>query len=146
MCIRDSPLAEDLTSDVFERVVKQIHTWRPVGKPFIAWLYTIAGNLVINHTKRQNRIEWLPLNDQEVYSGDSLMAQIGKKLETEKIAEALNQLTEEQRQVIILRFLQQQTVTTVAKAIGKSDASIKSLQRRAINALRRILEKEGAHV
>lgn len=74
------------------------------------------------------------------------MAQIGKKLETEKIAEALNQLTEEQRQVIILRFLQQQTVTTVAKAIGKSDASIKSLQRRAINALRRILEKEGAHV
>ncbi len=144
--VGERPLAEDLTSDVFERMVKQIHSWRPVGKPFVAWLYTIAGNLVINHTRRQGRIEWLPLNDKEVYSGDSLMAQIGKKIESEKLADALNQLTEEQRQVIILRFLQQQTVLKVAQAIGKSDASIKSLQRRAINALRRILEKEGAHV
>ena len=74
------------------------------------------------------------------------MAQIGKKLEREQIAEALNQLTEEQRQVIILRFLRQEPVKTVAKMIGKSDASIKSLQRRAINALRKILEKEGVHV
>lgn len=144
--VGERPLAEDLTSDVFERMVKQIHTWRPVGKPFIAWLYTIAGNLVINHVRRQNLVEWQPLYDTEVYSGDSLMAQIGKKLEREKLAEALNQLTEEQRQVIILRFLQQQPVKTIAKTIGKSDASIKSLQRRAINALRRILESEGAHV
>ncbi len=144
--VGERPLAEDLTSDVFERMVKQIQTWRPTGKPFIAWLYTIAGNLVINHVRRQNLVEWYPLNETEVYSGDSLMAHIGKKLEREKLAAALNQLTEEQRQVIILRFLQQQPVKAIAKTIGKSDASIKSLQRRAINALRRILENEGAHV
>lgn len=146
--VGERQLAEDLTSDVFERMVKQIHTWRPVGKPFVAWLYTIASNLVVNHIRRHGRFEWLSISERDDVSSESLMTLISRNLEREQVAAALNELTEEQRQVIILRYLQQQPVKAVAKAVGKSDASIKSLQRRAINALRRMLEfeMEGDHV
>lgn len=144
--VGDRPLAEDLTSDVFERMVTKIDDWRPMGKPFIAWLYTIAGNIVRNHIKRQKRIEWLPLNERDAEYGDSLMAQIGKKLQREQLAQALNQLTEEQRQVIILRFLQGESITAVAESLGKTETGIKALQRRAIKALGRILETAGGHV
>ncbi|MEM8856750.1 MAG: sigma-70 family RNA polymerase sigma factor [Chloroflexota bacterium] len=140
------PLAEDLTSDVFERMVTKIDDWRPMGKPFIAWLYTIAGNLVRNHIKRNNRIEWLPLDERDSDLGESLMAQIGKKLQKEQLVRALNQLTEEQRQVIVLRFLQGDSIAVVANALGKTETGIKALQRRAIQALGRNLGQEGAHV
>lgn len=140
------PLAEDLTSDVFERMVTKIDDWRPMGKPFVAWLYTIAGNLVRNHIKRNSKIEWLPLDERDSDLGDSLMAQIGRKLQKEKLAQALNQLTEEQRQVIILRFLQGEPIAAVARALEKTETGVKALQRRAIQALGRTLGKEGTHV
>lgn len=140
------PLAEDLTSDVFERMVTKIDDWRPMGKPFVAWLYTIAGNIVRNHIKRNKRIEWLPLDERDSDSGDSLMAQIGRKLQKEQLAQAMDQLTEEQRQVIILRFLKGEPIAAVASALGKTETGIKALQRRAIQALGRILGTEGAHV
>ena len=144
--VGDQALAEDLTSDVFERMVMKIDNWKPMGKPFIAWLYTIAGNLIRNHLKRQNRIKWFSLNDGDEDTGESLMTQIGKKLQHEQLARALTQLTEEQQQVIILRFLQGESIAAVAAAIGKTETGIKALQRRAIKSLGRILEKEGVHV
>ena len=144
--VGERSLAEDLTSDVFERMVIKIDDWKPMGKPFIAWLYTIAGNLVRNHLKRQKRITWLSLNERDADSGEKLMTLIGKKLQHEQLARALNQLTEDQRQVIILRFLQGESITAVASAVGKTETGIKALQRRAIHSLGRILEKEGVHV
>ncbi len=144
--IGEQALAEDLTSDVFERMVMKIDDWKPMGKPFIAWLYTIAGNIVRNHVKRQQRIKWLSLNEQDADTGENLMTQIGKRLQHEQLARALGQLTEEQQQVIILRFLQGESIAAVAAAIGKTETGIKALQRRAINSLGRILEKDGVHV
>ena len=144
--VGDRQLAEDLTSDVFERMVTKIDDWKPMGKPFVAWLYTIAGNLVRNHVKRQSRIEWLPLNERDSDIGDSLMTRISKKLQREQLVRALNQLTEDQRQIIILRFLQGESISAVANAVGKSETGVKAMQRRAIKALGRILEVERAHV
>lgn len=142
------PLAEDLTSDVFERMVTKIDTWRPSedGKPFIAWLYTIAGNLVRNHIKRDKHFEWLPLDERDSDDGESVMAQIGNKMQKEQLAKALLELTEDQRQIIILRFIKGQPIAVVAETAGKTETGIKALQRRAINALRRALETEGVHV
>ncbi|MFT5193129.1 MAG: RNA polymerase sigma-70 factor (ECF subfamily) [Cellvibrionaceae bacterium] len=144
------PLAEDLTSDVFERMVTKIDTWRPIngenGKPFIAWLYTIAGNLVRNHIKRDKHFEWLPLDERDSDDGESVMAQIGNLLQKEQLAKALLELTEDQRQIIFLRFINGQPIATVAQIVGKTETSIKALQRRALIALRKALKTEGVHV
>lgn len=134
-------LAEDLTSDVFERMVGKINSWRPMGKPFVAWLYTIAGNLIRNHLKRTGRVEMVPLSDRDPFVGESVMGQIGQKLQREQLANAINRLTEDQRQVIILRFLKGEPIGKVASIVGKSETGIKALQRRALNALRRIFEE-----
>lgn len=140
------PLAEDLTSDVFERMVTKIDSWQPTGKPFISWLYTIAGNLVRNHVKRENSIEWNPLDERESDEGESLMAQVGKKIQIEHLAKAMVQLTEDQRQVILLRFIKGKPISAVAEMLGKTETGIKALQRRAINALGKVMAEEGIHV
>lgn len=145
-------LAEDLTSDVFERMVSKIDSWQPGDKPFIAWLYTIAGNLVRNDIKRHKRITWLSLEDHDSKnplaeeSEAGLMAQISKSLQSQQIIQSINKLTEDQRQVVILRFIQGLPTAEVAQKLGKPETSIKALQRRAIGALRRVLEVEGQHV
>ncbi len=144
--VGDQALAEDLTSDVFERMVMKIDNWKPMGKPFIAWLYTIAGNLVRNHLKRQQLIKWISLNERDPDTSENLMTQISKRIQHEQLAKALRQLTEDQQQVIILRFLQGESIAAVAAAIGKTETGIKALQRRAINSLGRILEKDSVHV
>ena len=144
--VNDQALAEDLTSDVFVKMVTKIDSFQPKGKPFVAWLYTIAGNLVRNSVKRRGRFTWLPLSDQDEDGGESLMSTIARKLNREMLTSALNKLTEDQRQVIILRFLNGQPIATVARLIGKTETSVKALQRRAIKSLRRELEKEGFYV
>lgn len=139
-------LAEDLTSDVFERMVSKLDSYTVGERPFIAWLYTIAGNLIKNHIKRQSKFTWLPINEQDVKEEDGLITRIAKKLSIEQLSKALNELTEDQKQVITLRFLQDEPIASVAQTLGKTETGIKALQRRAINALRREFEKDGAHV
>ena len=152
--IGQRPLAEDLTGDVFERMVSKLDSYVVRERPFIAWLYTIAGNLVRNHIKRQNSIQWLPLNEQDSSElgsdelrsqEDNLMTRLSKKLNLEQLSAALNELTEDQKSVIILRFLKNEPISSVAKTLGKTETGIKALQRRAINTLRRELEKDSVH-
>lgn len=144
--VGERPLAEDLTSDVFERMVTKLDSYVIGERPFIAWLYTIAGNLVKNHHKRNNRIQWLPISEQDVQEEDNLMKRLSKKLSMEQLSEALEALTDDQKDVIVLRFLKSESISTVAESLGKTETGIKALQRRAINALRRELQKDGAHV
>jgi RNA polymerase sigma-70 factor (ECF subfamily) len=61
----------------------------------------------------------------------------------EKLRRALAQLTDEQRQVVILKFVQGLDNRTIAKVLGRREGAIKSLQYRALQALKRILEQEG---
>lgn len=143
--VGERPLAEDLTSDVFERMVAKIDTFKVGNKPLIAWLYTIAGNLVKNKMKRQNLVTWLPLDEQQSSKEQSVSNTIAAKLSAEQLRDALQHLTEEQRQVIILRFLQDERIKDVAEQTGNTETGVKALQRRAINALRRTLTEEGSH-
>lgn len=140
------PLAEDLTGDVFERMVTRIDTFQPGNKPIRAWLYTIAGNLIKNKMKRQSKLTWLPLDEQQSSDEPGVGTAVAERLKREQLRDALQQLTEEQRRVIILRFMQDEPIKDVASLIGKTETSVKALQRRGINALRRALDQEGAHV
>ncbi len=143
--VGNQQLAEDLTGDVFVRMVSKINTFTPGQRPFLAWLYTVAGNLVRDHMRREKRLTWLPLNERETDGEDGLMSKIGRKIKQEQLVAALAELTDEQRQVIVLRFIEGEPSQAVAKKLGKTLTGIKALQRRAINALRRQLEQEGAY-
>lgn len=138
-------LAEDLTGDTFVRMVSKLDTYQANDKPFLAWLYTVAGNLVRDHMRRANLVQWMPLNERDSDEGESVMGQIAQKLKQEQLVSALRELTEEQRDVIVLRFIEGRSIKDVASHLGKTLTGVKALQRRAINALRRQLEMEGVH-
>jgi RNA polymerase sigma-70 factor (ECF subfamily) len=144
--VGEQRLAEDLTGDVFVKMVSKIDTYVSDERPFIAWLYTIAGNLVRDHIRRQQRITWLPLQDQEKDHKESLVNTVDQQLTQEEILTALEQLTDAQREVIILRFLKGETTPIVAKTIGNTVTGVKALQRRALSALKKQLQQRGVYV
>ncbi len=139
--------AEDLTAEVFVRLVDKIHTFKPGKKPILAWLYTIAGNLVTDHHRRNGRATWLPLSalpsKTEAHSNGHSPAQtIQKKQAHHRLFAAMGQLTEDQRQVVLLKFVERRSNLETAAILGKTEGAVKALQHRALATLRRTLEKD----
>jgi RNA polymerase sigma-70 factor (ECF subfamily) len=132
-------VAEDLTSDVFVKLVDKIDGFTYCGRPILAWLYTIARNLVNDHHRRRGRSEVVPLD--EGLRADCVDPEdaAASALDRGRLSAALEGLTEDQRQVIILKFLDDLDNHTVAQILDKSYGAVKSLQHRGLNALYRAL-------
>ena len=133
--------AEDLTSDVFVRMVEKIDQFTYRGRPLLAWLYTIARNLVADHYRHFGRYEMLPLDEGLMADTTNPEDAANLVLNQRRLAAALEQLTEWQRQVIILKFFEGMENQAVAKIVDKSVGAVKSLQHRGLAALRRIFDQ-----
>ncbi|MBZ0290000.1 MAG: sigma-70 family RNA polymerase sigma factor [Anaerolineae bacterium] len=145
--VNDVLLAEDLTGDVFTRALKSMATYRDQGKPFVAWLYRIAHARVVDYYRMSNRrpkesdVEAEPIPVNANMDEGILRRQAAKSLR-----EAISTLTDEQQQVVILRFIEGQPIETVAEMMGKNANAIKALQHRALRALASRLERAGFDV
>jgi RNA polymerase sigma-70 factor, ECF subfamily len=143
--VADANLAQDLTGEVFVRMVQNLDRFEARGRPLLAWLYTIARNLVVDHHRAEARAFHLPLDEAfEVPvdgEGDPVRV-VDRKLEADCLAAALRHLTEEQRQVILLKFVEDLGNVEIAKMLAKSEGAVKALQHRALSALRRALKTE----
>lgn len=143
--VADPAAAEELTATVFVRMVEHIQEYRDQGKPFIAWLYTIARHLLADYYHQVDRVGQLPVNGNLATRTAGPEVEAEKHLAADCLARALRQLTEEQRQVIIGKFLEDRSNTEMAELMGKNEGSIKSLQHRALAALRRAIGEEGCY-
>ncbi len=141
--VGDVATAEDLTSEVFVRLVEKSHQLVYRGRPLLAWLYTIARNLITDYHRRAGRATMFPLDERLVAGTIDLAKAPDHALTQQMLATALARLTEDQRQVILLKFFEGLTNETVARTLGKSIGSVKSLQHRGLAALRRILKPTG---
>ncbi|MCB8944961.1 MAG: sigma-70 family RNA polymerase sigma factor [Ardenticatenaceae bacterium] len=141
----DPALAEDITADVFERMVLHLPNFVVGERPLRAWLYTIARNRLLDHLRLHGKNGWSSLDEQLPSSASSLEEQSHHRLEQDRVAEALAHLTDEQREVVILRFLEEYNVAETAAVMGKKAGAVKTLTRRALAALRRLLEREIEH-
>jgi RNA polymerase sigma-70 factor (ECF subfamily) len=135
-------IAEDLASEVFVRLVEKIEGFTYRGHPLRAWLYTIARNLVHDHHRRSGRTDHVPLDERLALAAGTPDPEsvADSALNQERLAEALDCLTEDQRQVVILRFLEGLDCKTVAQVVDKSYGAVKALQHRGLAALRRVFE------
>ncbi len=140
-------LAEDLTGDVFMRMLTALPGYRSLGLPFRAWLYRIAHNRLVDHFRSDGRRVWLALEavEGQIGEGDPAPA-IEQKLLVERVGRALSQLDENQREVVTLRFIAGLSLQETALAMGRSEAAVKSLQHRSLAALRRTLAQEPEQV
>jgi len=131
---------EDLTSEVILKMIKALKNQR--GN-FHAWIYKIAANTIIDfYRKRAKRAE-VSFTELPHEIPDKSPAFSEQVLTQERLRKALNNITEEQRQVIILKFIQGYNNEEVAKIMGKSIGAAKVLQFRALRSLRKYLERKG---
>lgn len=142
--IGESHLAEDLTGQVFLRMLEAIQNQRAWQTSFSGWLYRIAHNIIIDHYRRRGRAQQTSLEDTPdlpAQQGDPMEA-VAEHLSQEQLRAAIKRLTAEQAQVIVLRFLEGLNIAEVSKIMQKSEGAIKALQYRAVTSLREILEEE----
>lgn len=134
--------AEDLTGQVFMRMLEAIRAGQGWKTSFSGWLYRIAHNLVIDFYRRRGRASFVDIDEAPpiVATEDEPARRVQANLDREDLRAALNQLTEEQAQVITLRFLEDLSIAEVAAIMGKNEGAIKALQYRAVLALRRIMQ------
>ena len=135
-------LSEDIISETYLRMVEKIDTYTFYGAPFKAWLYRIAHNLAINAMKRERNTVDVDSTAAIAPTGDPA-ATIEARLETEALRSALAELTEEQQQVVLLRFVAGQTSREVAEAMDKTENAVKQMLFRALRSLGRLMEAQG---
>ncbi len=139
--VGDQQIAEDLTATVFVEALKGIDSYVSRGRPLLAWLYTIARNVVNYHhrslfRKKASQGIWGRAPSTE---GLDEMSDPASAVERWDLREAVSRLSSEQRDVIILRYFVGLTTPEVAGVVGKHERAVYSLHTRAIKALRRHL-------
>jgi len=134
--VGSSALAEDLTADVFVKMLHGIQSYSVQGVPFSAWLYRIARNRVIDHMRRQPEKADLSLEEARVETIASGETTLEQALQRDELLKAVQVLTDDQRQVIILKFIEDMDNATIAAVMGKTEGAVKSLQHRALDTLR----------
>jgi RNA polymerase sigma-70 factor (ECF subfamily) len=140
--VRDDAVAEDLTAQVFLKALEGLPAYEPSGKPFLAWLYRIAYARVVDHWRKQERRATLPLDDtlpaREPRPGELLEAEDDWITAIDLLA----QLTDDQQEVLMLRFIGEMSLSEVAETMGKTLGATKAVQHRALASLARLLEQQ----
>lgn len=141
--VGDQHLAEDLTGDVFMKMLAGLNGYRPKQVPFRAWLYRIARNRVTDHYRREGLRTHTALDEADGPSpDDDLESSVETSLTVERVQHAVADLDDTQREVVVLRFLIGLSLREVAAALEKSVGAVKSLQHRGLTALRSQLAHE----
>lgn len=140
--IYDWQQAQDITGEIFLRMVTYLPQYRITGAPFTAWLFRIAHNIIITYRQQESRLPLEPISlaDNHTYPQDNPANLVENKLQLDLIWQGLQQLDENQRDVIILRFLVGLPLKEVAHALDKNIGTVKTLQHRGILALRVALQ------
>lgn len=141
----DPAAAEDLAGEVFVRLVERIANFSYNGRPILAWLYTIARNLLVDHHRQASRGNPVALEEEQFVAAHNPAQMVERRLEQERLGRALRRLSESHQQVILLRFIQGLSHAETAAILDKSESATKVLQHRALKALRKELEGEGIY-
>jgi len=142
--VNDRALAEDFTSETFLRALRRIGTINYQGRDIGAWFMTIARNIVFDHAKSA-RFRLEISTGEDVEPAEAVLgpeAAVLAHLTNTRLLSAVNELNDEQKECIVLRFLQGLSVAETAQVMGKNDGAIKALQHRAVKRLAGMLAGE----
>ncbi|WP_104477871.1 sigma-70 family RNA polymerase sigma factor [Actinokineospora auranticolor] len=142
--VGDRELAEDVTSETFLRALRRITSVTYQGRDVGAWFVTIARNLVLDHVKSSRfRLE---VTTGEIRDSERVEAGPEQQVMTKATREALlgcvDQLGDDQRECIVLRFLQGLSVAETAAIMNRNEGAVKALQHRAVRRLAQLLPTE----
>ena len=138
--------AEDLTEQAFMKAWEAMSDYRPRGHPFTSWVYRIAHNLVVDYHRRRKPVQVMESASQLDRTGEPLasLEQVIAAEEATALSRAIRQLSEEQQQVIVLRFIEGMRHAQVARVMGKSEGACRMIEYRALIALHQILTSQSS--
>lgn len=139
--VGDQQTAEDLTSEVFLRMIEKISYYQDRNTSFQAWLFQIARNISIDHYRKLSSQASIALEDDLPGSAVEPLDVVDRELTSEQLGRALRKLPDNQRDVIVMRFVVGMPIGEVAETLHKTEDSIKGLQRRALITLKDILSE-----
>ncbi|HEX6269199.1 MAG TPA: sigma-70 family RNA polymerase sigma factor [Anaerolineales bacterium] len=138
----DDTATEDLVSQVFLKAWENIGRYKVGRSPFIAWLYTIARNLVIDYYRAKKDI--LPLEEAMTLPSDreGPDEEAQTHFDLEAMRDALQFLTGDQQQVLILKFIAGLPNENIAKIMNKQEGTVRGLQMRALQTLSKYMREK----
>ena len=128
--VRDRSEAEDLTAEVFQQALAGIQRFEWRGVPFAAWLLGIAARVLADRWERLGKRQEVPADELEQAGIDAAIEQRAM------LFQLVDSLPEDQRKVIIRRFVDQRSIREIAQELGRSEGAVKQLQFRALQTLR----------
>jgi RNA polymerase sigma-70 factor, ECF subfamily len=134
----DASSAEDLTNEVFLRVLGHVEEQKG---SFIAWLYRIAANVVIDHARTKGARKETAVEEKKMDAIGSVGVPSERSDRRMDIETAMTELTDDQRELVTLKFIQGLSNAEIGEVTGRSPEAIRGLQFRALRAMQETLSK-----
>ena len=145
--VRDRATAEDLTSEVFRKALASINRFKWTGAPFGAWLLRIAANLIADCAKRNareennaNSVATAGARGELTGTPQAQQVQLEDAERRACVIRMVDELPDDQRRVVRMRFAEEKSINEIAVALGRSEGAVKQLQLRAFQNLRARLD------
>ena len=146
--VRNRAATEDLTSEVFRKALANLNRFKWTGAPFGAWLLRIAANLIADRAKREANVLRVdePSRAGGLAAPDAVSAAESQQIQLEEaerrawVIRLVDELPEDQRRVVRLRFAEEKSIGEIALELGRSQGAVKQLQFRAFQNLRAKLD------
>lgn len=136
---------EDLTELVFLKVWENIRKYKKGNTTFKAWVFRIAHNLLVDHYRTHRSISSLDYNIRDMRKESDPVHVAELQLNNEILVSALAKLKKNYREVLVLKFINELENDEIARVLNKREGSVRVLQFRALNALRKELESSGVN-
>jgi RNA polymerase sigma-70 factor (ECF subfamily) len=133
---------EDLVSQVFLKAWENLDRYKMGNSPFIAWLFTIARNLVIDHYRTRKNM--LPLEQAIAFPSDLQMPEEEAQMhfDLEAMRDSLQALSKDQQQVLVLKYIIGLPNDSIARVMDKQEGTIRGLQMRGLQTLARYMKEK----
>ena len=141
--VRNRVETEDLTAEVFRKALANLPRFRWIGAPFAAWLFRIASNMIADRAKRAAREGKLASGESEPSLTVGLLTRGEQQADLEQcerraqLFHLVDELAEDQRRVVVMRFAEEKSIGEIARELGRSEGAVKQLQFRALENLRK---------
>ncbi len=143
--VRETAEAEDVTSEVFMKALRAMPRYE-TRQPFLAWLYRIARNAVIDRARRKRT--QVSFEDALAHpNADRILdpdATLFQQVDAETLRGAIRQLTPLQQEVIVLRYVEGLDTRAIARIVGKREGTVRGIEFRALGALRQLVPSREA--
>ena len=139
--VKDRMMAEDITEEVFVKAWKAIRSCKGRGRTFSSWIYRIAHNHMINTQRNNNRS--ISMAMENLVTESDRRQEVDSTAGKYELTEMLDELPLNQKQVLILKFLEGMSNSEIAKIMNKSEGAIRILQMRGLSSLRQNVTAGG---